>query len=218
MGDEVVLLDFHLSMFGIRVRIALAEKGVKYEYKEEDIVNTKSALLLQMNPIHKKIPVLIHNGKPICESLIIVEYIDEVWKDKNPLLPTDSYQRAQARFWADFVDNEVHEVAKKIWTGKVGEHEKEKEKLIFNLKKLEEVLGDKPYFGGDTFGFLDIALIPFLKWFSTYEAVGNMKLDYPKLIEWGRRCLERESVSKFLSDEKEVYDFVLMYRKKIGVD
>lgn len=112
----------------------------------------------------------------------------------------------------------MHEVAKKIWTGKVGEHEKEKEKLIFNLKKLEEVLGDKPYFGGDTFGFLDIALIPFLKWFSTYEAVGNMKLDYPKLIEWGRRCLERESVSKFLSDEKEVYDFVLMYRKKIGVD
>jgi glutathione S-transferase len=107
MGDEVVLLGYHLSMFDIRVRIALAEKGVKYEYKEEDLVNTKSALLLQMNPVHKKIPVLIHNGKPICESIIIVEYIDEVWKDQTPLLPTDPYQRAQARFWADFFDNKV---------------------------------------------------------------------------------------------------------------
>lgn len=113
---------------------------------------------------------------------------------------------------------QVHEVAKKIWTGKVDEHEKEKEELINNLKQLEEVLGDKPYFGGDKFGFLDIAFIPFYKWFSTYELVGKFKLDCPKLIAWGNRCLERESVSKFLSDEKEIYEFVLSYRKKIGVD
>ena len=106
MEDEVVLLDMWASMFGLRVRIALAEKGIKYEYKEQDLFN-KSPLLLQMNPIHKKIPVLIHNGKPISESLIILEYIDEVWKHKSPLLPSDPYQRAQARFWADFVDKKV---------------------------------------------------------------------------------------------------------------
>ena len=106
MANEVVLLDFWPSMFGMRVRIALAEKGIKYEYKEEDLKN-KSLLLLEMNPINKKIPVLIHNGKPVCESLIIVQYIDEVWNDKSPLLPSDPYQRAQARFWADFVDKKV---------------------------------------------------------------------------------------------------------------
>ncbi|KAF6176433.1 hypothetical protein GIB67_010070 [Kingdonia uniflora] len=32
-----------------------------------------------MNPVHKKVPVLIHNGKPISESLIVVQYVDEVW-------------------------------------------------------------------------------------------------------------------------------------------
>ena len=106
MADEVVLLDLYVSMFGMRVRVALAEKGVKYEDKEEDLRN-KSQLLLQMNPVHKKIPVLIHNGKPVCESLIIVQYIDEVWKDRAPLLPSDPYQRAQARFWADFIDKKV---------------------------------------------------------------------------------------------------------------
>lgn len=81
MADEVVLLDFWPSMLGMRVRIALAEKGINYEYKEQDLWR-KTPLLLQMNPVHKMIPVLIHNGKPVCESLVIVQYIDEVWKEK----------------------------------------------------------------------------------------------------------------------------------------
>nr|XP_028962215.1 glutathione S-transferase U19-like [Malus domestica] len=106
MADEVVLLDFWPSPFGMRLRIALAEKGIEYEYKDEDLWN-KSPLVLQVNPIHKKIPVLIHNGKPAYDSLIALQYIDEVWNDKPPLLPFDSYLTAQARFWADFVNKKV---------------------------------------------------------------------------------------------------------------
>lgn len=107
MADKVILLNMYASMFGMRVKVALAEKGIEYEYREEDLRN-KSQLLLEMNPIHKKIPVLIHNGKPVCESLIIVEYIEEVWNNKSPLLPSDPYQRAQARFWADYIDKKVY--------------------------------------------------------------------------------------------------------------
>jgi hypothetical protein len=106
MADEVTLLDFWASPFGMRVKIALAEKGVKYEYSEQDL-RDKSALLLQMNPVYKKIPVLVHRGKPVCESLIIVQYIDDVWRGKAPLLPSDPYERAQSMFWADFIDKKV---------------------------------------------------------------------------------------------------------------
>jgi glutathione S-transferase len=109
MADEVTLLNFWASPFGMRVKIALAEKEVKYEYSEQDVMNGKSDLLLQMNPVYKKIPVLVHRGKPVCESLIIVQYIDDVWRDKAPLLPSDPYERAQSMFWADFID-------KKVWT------------------------------------------------------------------------------------------------------
>ena len=105
-GDQVTLLNFWASPFGMRVRIALAEKGVKYEYSEQNLRN-KTAILLQMNLVHSKIPVLVHNGKPVSESLIIVQYIDEAWKDKAPLLRSDPYQGAQSRFWADFVDKKV---------------------------------------------------------------------------------------------------------------
>ena len=100
------LLDFWPSMFGMRVRIALAEKGVAYEYVEQDLKN-KTPLLLEMNPIHKKVPVFVHNGKPITESSIIIQYIDEVWKENPPLLPSDPYEMAEARFWVDFIDKKV---------------------------------------------------------------------------------------------------------------
>ena len=107
MADQVVLLDFWPSPFGMRLKIALAEKGVKYEYKDEDLLRNKSPFLLQSNPVHKKIPVLIHNGKLVSESLIALQYIDEVWNDNAPLLPSDPYLRSQASFWADLVDKKV---------------------------------------------------------------------------------------------------------------
>lgn len=66
--DEVVLLGFWTSPYVMRVKIALLEKGIQFQYKEERDVfenQNKSDLLLKSNPIHKKVPVLVHNGKPI---------------------------------------------------------------------------------------------------------------------------------------------------------
>ncbi|KAJ1434280.1 Thioredoxin-like superfamily [Sesbania bispinosa] len=220
MADEVVLLDFWPSPFGMRVRIALAEKGVKYKYKEEeDLVRNKSPLLLQMNPVHKKIPVLIHKGKPVCESLIAVQYIDEVWNDRSPLLPSDPYQRAQARFWADFVDKKIYEIGRIFYTKKGEEHEAAKKEFIDALKLLEEQLGDKTYFGGDKLGFVDIALVPFYSWFKAYETFGNLNTerDCPKFTAWAKRCLKIESVSKSLPDQQKVYDFIVELRKYLGI-
>ncbi|XP_074311226.1 putative glutathione S-transferase [Silene latifolia] len=218
-NNEVILLDFWPSAFGMRVRIALAEKGVEYEYKDEDLMN-KSELLLKMNPIHKKIPVLVHNNKPVCESSIIVQYIDEVWTDKSPLLPSDPYQRAQARFWADFIDKKTYDGSKKIWMSTGEEQEVAKKEFIENLKVLEEQLGDKPYFGGDTFGYVDVSLIPFYSWFYMLETEGNFKIDEsnPKIIDWAKRCMQRESVAKTLPDQKKVYEFVQERKKKLGVE
>ncbi|KAM1688248.1 hypothetical protein ACFX2K_036133 [Malus domestica] len=219
MADEVVLLDFWPSPFGMRLRIALAEKGIEYEYKDEDLWN-KSPLLLQMNPVHKKIPVLIHNGKPICESLIALQYIDEVWNDKAPLLPYDSYLRAQARFWADFVDKKIYEIGRKLWTTKGEEQGAAKKEFLDCIGVLERELGDKPFFGGNTLGFVDVALIPYYSWFLVYEKFGNFSVEaeHPEFIAWVKRCMEKKSVSKSLPEQEKVYDFVMLVRKKHGIE
>ncbi|GLJ19067.1 hypothetical protein SUGI_0342320 [Cryptomeria japonica] len=94
--DEVKVLGLWFSPFALRVLIGLEEKGIKYEYIEEDWLSNHSPLLLEMNPVHKKIPVLIHNGRPVAESAIIVEYIDELWSNGPAFLPSDPYERALA--------------------------------------------------------------------------------------------------------------------------
>ncbi|CAJ1957928.1 unnamed protein product [Sphenostylis stenocarpa] len=218
MADEVVLLDFRPSPFGMRVRIALAEKGIKYEYREEDLKN-KSPLLLQMNPVHKKIPVLIHEGKPICESLIAVQYIDEVWNDTNPLLPSDPYQRAQARFWADYVDKKIYDNFSKISASKGEEKEAAKKELIQVLKLLEEELGDKSYFGGHNFGFVDIPVVSYYPWFKALETFDSLNVgECSKFTAWAKRCLQKESVAKSIPDQRVINELFVELRKNSSTE
>ncbi|KAE9457997.1 hypothetical protein C3L33_10107, partial [Rhododendron williamsianum] len=97
-----------------------------------------------MNPVKKQVPVLIRNKKPICESMIIVQYINEVWKNESPLLPSDPYKRAQARFWSDFVDNKIYTLGKKVWLSTGEDLEAAESELVECFKQLEGELGDKP--------------------------------------------------------------------------
>jgi glutathione S-transferase len=113
MAEEkrVTLHGFWPSPYVKRVELALKVKGIPFDYVEEDLKN-KSPLLLTYNPVHKKVPILVHNGKPITESLVILEYIDDTWKNTgHPLLPQDPYKRSQVRFWATFIHQQVRQNA-----------------------------------------------------------------------------------------------------------
>ncbi|KAJ0020121.1 hypothetical protein Pint_31264 [Pistacia integerrima] len=98
--------------------------------------------------------------------------------------------------------------------------EASKKELIEIFKVLEGELGDKPYYGGDTFGFVDVALIPYYSFFHTFETLGNFNFEAecPKLVSWAKRCMQKTSVSKSLCDQHKVYEVVLELKKKLGVE
>lgn len=118
---------------------------------------------------------------------------------------------------------------RKTWATKGEELEAAKKELIEILKTLQSELGDKPYFGGDTFGFVDIVLIGFYSWFPAYQKFGNFSLEpeCSKLLTWGKRCMQRESVAKALPDcsklltsvsNQKVFGYVLQLKKLYGVE
>ncbi|KAH9290898.1 hypothetical protein KI387_035015, partial [Taxus chinensis] len=106
----VQLISFLFSPFGRKVEIALRAKGIAYEVVVEKDLQHKSEMLVKVNPVYKKIPVLLHNGRSICESKLIVEYIDETWPSPHQLFLRDPYDRYLVRFWADFLDHKIRAI------------------------------------------------------------------------------------------------------------
>ncbi|XP_060202103.1 probable glutathione S-transferase [Lycium barbarum] len=202
---EVKLLGLWYSPFSHRVEWALKIKGVKYEFIEEDLQN-KSTLLLESNPVHKKIPVLIHNGKSICESMVIVEYIDETFEGP-PILPKDPYDRAIARFWAKFFEGKGPSVGK-VFLLKGKEQEKAKEEACEMLEILDNELNDKKFFVGNKFGFADIAANAAALWVGVFEEASGVVLatreKFPNFCRWRDEYITCSENKKYLPSRDEL--------------
>lgn len=225
-GEErqVKLLGTSRSPFVVRVRIALALKGIDYEFIQEDMQN-KSQLLLQSNPVHKKIPVLIDNGKPVCESMIVVQYIEDAWNTKEPnLIPKDPYDQAKARFWVFFIEDKLFPSVIRVIKGQGEQQQKAVEESVANFLLLEEALktrsrlSRKAYFGGDDIGLVDIALGGILVFIKTVEKVTNIVLidtgKMPLLSAWVDQFSKADGVKEVLPDPVELFEFLSGLRIK----
>ncbi|KAK6943583.1 Glutathione S-transferase, C-terminal [Dillenia turbinata] len=208
--EEVKLIGAWGSPYIRRVETALKLKGIKYEYIEEDLSN-KSPLLLQYNPVHKRVPVLVHNGKPIAESLVIIEYIDETW-DGYAILPQDPYERAMARLWASFIDDKCMDATWKACWSRGEDEKKAKEEAWELLEKLENELKGKKFFGGERIGLVDIAANFKGYWLGvTQEALGVELVTeekFPSLCKWMDDFMNCSEVKEFLPPKDRLLDFL----------
>ncbi|XP_020171494.1 probable glutathione S-transferase GSTU6 [Aegilops tauschii subsp. strangulata] len=218
-----------VSMYTIRVQMALCIKELSYDFLPEDPWS-KSDLLLASNPVYKKLPVLIHAGRPVCESLIIVQYLDDAFAGNGTsILPTDPYSRAVARFWASYIDDKLFPSCIGILkTAKQQERADKVEETLAAFGLLEAALAECSkegeaealFFGGGSLGLLDIALGCYLPWI---EAIGHLAamppfLDAartPKLAAWAERFRAAEPVRALLpaADKVEEYISTVLYPK-----
>ncbi|OMO55054.1 hypothetical protein COLO4_36223 [Corchorus olitorius] len=215
--SKLKLLGTWASPYAIRVKIALKIKSLEYEYYEEKFSEGKSELLLKSNPVHKKIPVLIHGEKPICESLIIVQYIDETWSScGHSILPSDPYERATARFWAAYLDEKWFPALKGIGMAQGEEARKAAMAPVEEgLVLLEEAFGKcskgKPFFGGDQIGFLDIAFGSTLGWLKAVEKMNEIEIfseaKTPALLKWADNFCSDAAVKDIMPETEKLVEF-----------
>ncbi|KAK6788913.1 hypothetical protein RDI58_012712 [Solanum bulbocastanum] len=213
--NSVKLLGVWASPYVSRVEIALKIKSIEYEFIQENVLN-KSELLLKSNPVYKKIPVLFHDEKPICESLVILQYIDEAWLNGPSILPSDPYDRAIARFWAVYIDEKWYPLVAEYRNAegkeaKAAVVEKMSEGNLLLEEAFMKISKGKSYFGGDSIGYLDIVLGSLLGWVKAIEIMDEMKIldetKTPSLAEWAER---------FCSDNV-VKDIIPKPEKLVGI-
>jgi glutathione S-transferase len=198
--------------------MALYLKGVSYEYLEQNVFD-KGELLVASNPVHKKVPVLIHGGKPVCESATIVQYVDEFWGGAGfaSILPADPYDRAVSRFWAAYVDDKlVAAVLGILRAATEDERGKMLEAAHAVVAPMEEAFAacskGKAFFsGGDSVGYLDLALGCHLFWLEALRAMfGVSVIDAgrtPQLAAWAERFLETKAAKAVTPPTNSVEEY-----------
>ncbi|KAK2360899.1 putative glutathione S-transferase [Trifolium repens] len=203
--EEVQLFGVVPSPFVTRVDIALNLKGIEYKFVEEKLGNF-SETLIKYNPVHKKVPVLVHNGKPISESRVILEYIDDTW-NQNPILPSDPYKRALARFWSNFIDDKflgaLRKLASSLRAKESIQESIEELEVVFQF--LENELNEK-FFGGEEIGLVDITGVYIAFWFPVMQEVSGLKVftneKFPKLYKWSQDLTNYQVVKEKLPNRE----------------
>lgn len=214
--SQVVLYGTWASPFVYRVKWALKLKGVEFESIEEDLTN-KSSALLNYNPVHKKVPVLVHGGKPVAESTVILEYIEETWPDQTPLLPKDPYQRAVARFWIDLNQQKTF-IFSAFFLSSGEEREKAAKDVMETLKIIEdEALGDKKFFGGNTLSLVDLCFGWLVTGFDCMEELAGAILvepsTLPRLHQWTLNFREEPVIKECLPDRARLFEHIRKIRE-----
>ncbi|KAG2223150.1 hypothetical protein INT45_005706 [Circinella minor] len=115
MTDETkksVLYGYFRSSATWRVRLALAYKNVDYDYRPINLLKQeqRSEEFEKVNP-SKKIPAyILPDGKVLTQSMAIVDYLEDTYPEKNPLLPKNPYERALVREIVNEIACDIHPI------------------------------------------------------------------------------------------------------------
>lgn len=112
---------------------------------------------------------------------------------------------------------QIYSFGRRVRTAKDEQEEEAiKKEFIECLKIIEGELGNKRYFGGERFGYVDLVLIPITSWFYSFETCEEFSIESecPKIVGWAKRCMEMDSVAQSLPDPSKIHGFVVPLMQK----
>jgi len=106
------LCGFHISNYFNKVRIAMLEKGVRFEL-DPTCRPSQAEDFLARTPMGK-VPFLEIDGARLCESQVICEYLEDAYPAR-PLYPRDALERARVRELITLMELHVELVARRLY-------------------------------------------------------------------------------------------------------
>ncbi|HID48233.1 MAG TPA: glutathione S-transferase family protein [Chromatiales bacterium] len=188
------LVSFALCPYVQRARITLLEKEIEHEIEYIDL-NAPPPWFFEVSPL-EKVPVLLADDRPVFESMVICEYLDEI--TPGSLHPEDAYARAQNRAWIEFGNDILGHSYTLFTTGEERKFKQTVAVLADRFDILEEQLAHRPYFNGKAFSLVDAVYAPI---FRAYEVMNkyfefDFLEDIPAVLQWWQALLQRASVQQ----------------------
>jgi glutathione S-transferase len=203
-SHQLQLVSFDICPYVERSRVVLEEKRLPYELTLIDLKH-KPDWFLAISPMGK-VPVLVVDGKPVFESLVINELLEELYPEPR-LLPAEPFARAEARAWILFCNDALMTHSLKILIGSDAERATALEACATAFGRLEAVLTTRgtDYLLGQTFGLVDVVYATF---FGRFLAGGDpacaaLLARTPALSRYAARLAARESVQRARPKELE---------------
>jgi glutathione S-transferase/RNA polymerase-associated protein len=199
----LIVYEHPLSPYAQKVKIALDEKAVAYETRMPAAIGSgqPDREFLRSNP-RGEVPSLIDGEHALFDSTIILEYIEDKWP-APALLPKDPYARAQARTIEEVMDTAFEPINWGLgeikWFKRAeGERARTLEARASAQARglyewLTRRLGDREWFGGESFGWADLSVVPYL---NGARGNGIGPDEASPLGHWLRRAKARPSVAK----------------------
>ncbi len=199
-----------VSNYYNKVRLALLEKGVPFE-EDAGLWPSQQEQWLARSPMGR-VPIVEIDGKPLAESQVICEYLEETCPDK-PLLPKDPFQRAKARELIQMIELNLELVARRLYRqvffggAKVSVETRQGVEigLAKGARALRSLARFEPFIAGPQFTLADCAAfvhLPLVSLASKHGLGRDMLEELPQLKAYLRMLGERPAFRRVNDDRK----------------
>jgi glutathione S-transferase len=158
----ITLCGIPLSNYYNKVKLALLEKGIPFT-EERIETHSHDEAVLSCSPLGK-VPFLKLPQGALCESQVIVDYIEAAHPGTARLIPADPYQAAKVRELIVYVELHLELVARELYAeaffgGQVSDGTKKRVARLLseNIAAFKRLAKFGPYLAGDTFTMADCA-------------------------------------------------------------
>lgn len=184
-----------------KVRVVMAEKKLDYQFVEEDVWSSDTAIA-HSNPLGKVPCLVMEGGEALFDSRVIVEYLDTL-SPVGKLIPAVGRERAEVKTWEALADGVLDALIlarlEANWSGRTKAQrsqawiDRQMQKTHASLKAMSQGLGEKPFCAGIYLSLADIAVGCALGYLDFRFPDIDWRTPYPNLAKLHEKLAQRPS-------------------------